>query len=83
MGERRRGVDTRATMSPVAFPIVWAIGLLVFAAIVAARRGSCSPRGRPPRLDRIPERLRRAAVDGRRAAEVPVAASSRRGSCTR
>ena len=51
-------------MSHIAFPIVWAIGLIVFAAIIAGRARlllAAQPAGR---LDRIPERLWRAVVYG-------------------
>ena len=51
-------------MSDVAFPIVWAIGLLVFAAIVAGRARLLLAARPAARLDRIPERLRRAVVYG-------------------
>jgi Fe-S oxidoreductase len=51
-------------VSHVAFPIVWAVGLLVFAGIMAARMRLLL-RARPAgRLDRIPERIKRAVVDG-------------------
>jgi Fe-S oxidoreductase len=51
-------------MSPVAFPIVWAIGLIVFAVIVASRaRLLFAARPAGP-VDRIPERLKRAVVYG-------------------
>src|SRR3954471_1652042 len=52
-------------MSPVVFPIVWAVGLIVFTAIVATR-ARLLLRARPAagRLDRMPERLRRALVLG-------------------
>ena len=51
-------------MSHVAFPIVWAIGMLVFAGIIAGR-ARLLLRARPAaRFDRIPERLRRALVYG-------------------
>ena len=51
-------------MSQLAFPIVWAIGFLVFAAIIAAR-ARLLLRARPAnRFERIPERLKRAVVDG-------------------
>jgi Fe-S oxidoreductase len=51
-------------MSPVAFPIVWAIGLLAFACIVATR-ARMLVRARPARrFDRMPERIRRALVLG-------------------
>ena len=51
-------------MSDVAFPIVWAIGVLVFALIIAGRARlllAAQPAGR---LDRWPERLWRAVVYG-------------------
>src|SRR5512133_4237948 len=51
-------------MSHVAFPIVWAIGLLVFAVIVAGRARLLLAARPAARLDRIPERLRRMVVDG-------------------
>ena len=51
-------------MSHVAFPIVWAIGLLVFAAIVAGRARLLLAARPAARFDRIPERLRRMVVDG-------------------
>jgi Fe-S oxidoreductase len=51
-------------MSHIAFPIVWAIGLAVFAYIIAGRVRLLL-RGRPAaRLDRIPERTKRLFVDG-------------------
>ena len=58
-------------MSHVAFPIVWAIGLLVFAGIIAGRTRLLLAARPAARLDRIPERIRR---DGRlraRPEEVP------------
>jgi Fe-S oxidoreductase len=51
-------------MSPVAFPIVLAIGLIAFAAIVAPRVRLLLAAQPAARLDRIPERLGRAVVDG-------------------
>jgi Fe-S oxidoreductase len=51
-------------MSHVAFPIVWAIGLLVFGAIVAGRVRLLLAARPAARLDRIAERVRRMAVDG-------------------
>jgi Fe-S oxidoreductase len=51
-------------MSPVAFPIVLAIGLIVFAAIVAPRARLLQAARPAARLDRIPERLKRAVVYG-------------------
>ena len=51
-------------MSHVAFPIVLGLALLVFAGIIALR-ARLLVRARPAaRLDRIPERIRRAAVYG-------------------
>ena len=51
-------------MSHVAFPIVLGLALLVFAGIIA-RRARLLVGARPAaRLDRIPERIRRAAVYG-------------------
>ena len=51
-------------MSAIAFPVVWAIGMLVFAWIIAGR-ARLLLRARPAaRLDRLPERLRRAVVYG-------------------
>src|SRR3954453_9351107 len=51
-------------MSPLAFPIVWAIGMLAFAAILAGRlrrlRGA-RPAGR---LDQLPRRVRHAVTEG-------------------
>jgi Fe-S oxidoreductase len=51
-------------MSHVAFPIVWAVGLLVFAAIVAVRARLLVRAQAAGRVDRIPQRIRRAVVDG-------------------
>ena len=51
-------------MSPIAFPIVWAIGLIVFAAIIAGRARLVLAARPASRLDRIPERLKRAVVYG-------------------
>src|SRR3954452_4508837 len=51
-------------MSHVVFPIVWAIGLLAFAAILASRMRVLFAAKPATRLDRMPERLRRAFVDG-------------------
>jgi hypothetical protein len=51
-------------MSDVAFPIVWAIGLLVFAVIVAGRLRLLLAAQPAHRLERMPERLRRAVVYG-------------------
>ena len=51
-------------MSPVAFPIVWAIGLIVFAVIVSSRARLLFAARPAGRLDRIPERLKRAVVLG-------------------
>jgi Fe-S oxidoreductase len=51
-------------MSHVAFPILWAIGMLAFAAIVATRARLLLAARPAARLDRIPERIRRAVVFG-------------------
>src|SRR3954447_17803130 len=51
-------------MSHVVFPIVWAIGLLAFAAILAGRMRRLWAARPAARLDRMPERLRRAVLDG-------------------
>ena len=51
-------------MSRVAFPIALALGLIVFAAIVAARARLLLAARPAGRLDRIPERVKRAVVDG-------------------
>jgi Fe-S oxidoreductase len=51
-------------MSPVAFPIVCAIGLIVFAAIIAGRVRLLLAARPAGRIDRIPERLGRALVYG-------------------
>src|SRR5690242_1047021 len=52
-------------MSHVAFPVVWAIGLLAFGVILATRvRLLVAARPAPGRLQRLPEQLRRAVVDG-------------------
>ena len=51
-------------MSEVAFPIVWAIGLLVFAVILAGRARLLLAARPASRLDRFPARVRRAVVDG-------------------
>ena len=51
-------------MSHVVFPIVWAIGLLVFAGIIAGRARLLLAARPAARLDRIPERIRRLVVDG-------------------
>ncbi len=51
-------------MSHVAFPIVWAIGMLVFAGIIAGRV-RLLVRARPAaRFDHFPARLKQAFVDG-------------------
>ncbi len=51
-------------MSHVAFPIIWAIGVLAFAVIIALR-ARLLLRARPAaRLDRLPERVKRAVVYG-------------------
>jgi Fe-S oxidoreductase len=51
-------------VSPVAFPIVFAVGLLVFFAIIAIRARALLRAQPAARLDRWPERLRRAVVYG-------------------
>jgi Fe-S oxidoreductase len=51
-------------VSDVAFPVVWATGLLVFAGIMAGRMRLLLAARPAGRLDRIPERTRRAIVDG-------------------
>ena len=49
-------------MSPVAFPIVWAVAMLVFAAIIAGRARLLLAARPAARRDRIPERIRRTVV---------------------
>ncbi len=51
-------------MSHVAFPIVWAIGMLAFALILATRARMLVHARPARRLDRMPERIRRAVVLG-------------------
>ena len=51
-------------MSHVAFPIVWVVGLLVFAGIIATRLRLLLAARPAARLDRIAERTRRMVVDG-------------------
>ncbi len=51
-------------MSHVVFPILWGIGLLVFAGIIAFRTRLLLAARPAARLDRIPERIRRTVVDG-------------------
>jgi Fe-S oxidoreductase len=51
-------------VSHVTFPILWAIGLLVFAGIIAVRTRLLLAARPAARLDRIPERIRRAVVYG-------------------
>jgi Fe-S oxidoreductase len=51
-------------VSHVAFPILWAIGLLVFGGIIAGRARLLLAARPAARLDRIPERVRRMFVDG-------------------
>lgn len=46
-------------MSHLAFPILWAIGLLVFTGIIAGRARLLLAARPAARLDRIPERVRR------------------------
>jgi Fe-S oxidoreductase len=59
-----RAAATVTGVSEVAFPIVWAIGLLVFAGIMAGRLRLLLAARPAGRLDRIPERIGRAVVDG-------------------
>jgi Fe-S oxidoreductase len=61
-GARRCG--TLRAVSPVAFPIVLAAGLLVFFAIVAVRARALLRAQPSGRLDRWPERLKNAIVYG-------------------
>ncbi len=51
-------------MSHVVFPILWGIGLLVFAGIMAVRTRLLLAARPAARLDRIPERIRRTVVYG-------------------
>ncbi len=51
-------------MSHVAFPIVWAIALLLFAGILATRARLLLAAKPAQRFDRVGARLRRAVVDG-------------------
>jgi Fe-S oxidoreductase len=51
-------------VSNVVAPIVWAIGLLVFAGIIAGRTRLLLAARPAARLDRIPERIRRTVVYG-------------------
>ena len=55
---------TLRRVSRVAFPIVWAIGLLVFAWIIAGRSRLLLAAQPAARFDRIGDRLRRAVVYG-------------------
>jgi Fe-S oxidoreductase len=50
-------------MSPVVFPVVWAAGLLAFAVILGVRARLLFAARPAARLDRMPERVRRAVVD--------------------
>jgi Fe-S oxidoreductase len=52
------------SVSHVAFPILWALGLLVFAGIIAVRARRLFTAQPAGRLDRVPERLKRALVYG-------------------
>jgi Fe-S oxidoreductase len=61
---RTPGSGTLRAVSPVAFPIVLAIGLLVFAAIIAVRARRLLIARPTGRLDRLPQRLARAVVYG-------------------
>ena len=56
--------DWDASLSHVVFPILWAIGLLVFAGILAVRMRLLVAARPAARGDRIPERIRRTVVDG-------------------
>jgi Fe-S oxidoreductase len=61
--------DARASakvgdVSHVAFPVLWATGLLVFAGILAVRARLLLAARPAARFDRIPQRIRRAFVDG-------------------
>ena len=51
-------------MSTTAFPIVWAVGLAVFCALIALRARPLLAAQPARRLDHLGARLRRAAVDG-------------------
>ena len=51
-------------MSHLVFPILWGVGLLVFAGIMAARMRLLVAARPAARLDRIPERIRRTVVYG-------------------
>ena len=51
-------------MSHVVFPILWGIGLLVFAGIIASRARLLFAARPAARLDRIPERIRQTLVYG-------------------
>jgi Fe-S oxidoreductase len=51
-------------MSHIAFPVVWAIGLLAFAVILAGRLRLLAAARPAGRLDHLSARLRRAVVDG-------------------
>ena len=51
-------------MSPVVFPILWGIGMLVFAGIMAVRARLLLTARPAARLDRIPERIGRTVVYG-------------------
>jgi Fe-S oxidoreductase len=51
-------------VSDLVFPIIWGIGLLAFAGIIASRTRLLLAARPAARLDRIPERIRRMLVDG-------------------
>ena len=51
-------------MSHVVFPIVWGIGLMVFAGIMAVRMRLLLAARPAARVERIPERIKRMVVDG-------------------
>jgi hypothetical protein len=51
-------------MSHVLFPILWAVGLLMFAGIIAYRSRLLLAARPAARFDHVPQRLRRMVVDG-------------------
>ena len=51
-------------MSHVVFPILWAVGLLMFAGIIAYRVRLLLAARPAARFDRVPQRLRRVVIDG-------------------
>ena len=60
----QRRSRANARVSHVVFPILWGIGLLVFAGIMAVRMRLLVAARPAARLDRIPERIRRMVVYG-------------------